>query len=120
MAPHNLQAPVSAVEAGAPPPKSSPSKFADETPLRELPYTPSLDVTAMDRTVDPCADLYTFACGGWQKSNPIPADQAMWSVYRKLTNEVTRHLWSLLLEASERAGNPTASRRSTRTTPEFT
>src|SRR5690349_12684696 len=35
-----------------------------------LPYTPSLDVNAMDRSVDPCVDLYHYSCGGWQKNNP--------------------------------------------------
>ena len=38
----------------------------------------------MDRTVDPCVDFYAFSCGGWQDQNPIPADQAGWSVYGKL------------------------------------
>jgi len=39
-----------------------------------LPYSPSLDVTSMDKTVDPCVDLYRYSCGGWQKKNPIPPD----------------------------------------------
>lgn len=26
----------------------------------------------MDRAIDPCADLYTYACGGWIGHNPIP------------------------------------------------
>ncbi len=37
-----------------------------------LAYTPSLDVTAMDRSADPCVDFYQYSCGGWQKNNPIP------------------------------------------------
>src|SRR5215472_1975955 len=65
---------------------------AKETPLTQLPYTPSLDVTAMDKSSDPCADFYTYSCGGWQKHNPIPPDQARWSVYGKLHNDNQRFL----------------------------
>lgn len=69
---------------------------ADETPLDALPYTPSLDVTAMDRSADPCDDLYKFACGAWSQANPIPADQSRWSVYAKMANENQRYLWGVL------------------------
>ncbi len=37
--------------------------LAEETPFAELPYTPSLDVSAMDRTADPCEDLNQYSCG---------------------------------------------------------
>src|SRR5579872_5789822 len=50
----------------------------------EFPYTPSLDLKAMDKSIDPCVDFYQYSCGGWQKSNPIPPDQIAWSVYGKL------------------------------------
>ena len=38
-----------------------------------LPYTPSLDPKAMDRTVDACVDFYQYSCGSWKKMNPIPS-----------------------------------------------
>jgi endothelin-converting enzyme/putative endopeptidase len=69
---------------------------AGEAPLDALPYTPSLDVTAMDRSADPCDDLYQFACGAWSKGNPIPPDQSRWSVYAKMANENQRYLWGAL------------------------
>src|ERR1700753_1827551 len=65
-------------------------------PIQSMPYTPSLDVTSLDRSVDPCVDFYKFSCGGWQKSNPIPSDQAGWGVYGKLTNENQQLLWGIL------------------------
>jgi predicted metalloendopeptidase len=33
-----------------------------------------LDLEALDRTADPCADFYQLACGGWVASHPVNAD----------------------------------------------
>jgi putative endopeptidase len=69
----------------------------------QLPYTPSLDPAAMDRTADPCVDFYQFACGGWMKNNPIPADQSSWTTYGKMQDE-NRTLLRALLEQSSADG----------------
>jgi putative endopeptidase len=71
-----------------------------------MPYTPSLDVSAMDRSVNPCVDFFTYSCGGWQKRNPIPADQARWDVSAKLQTDTLRYLWGVL----EGAANPQPTR----------
>jgi putative endopeptidase len=75
-------------------------------PLQAMPYSPSLDVTSLDRSVDPCVDFYKFSCGGWMKNNPIPSDQASWDVYSKLANENQQFLWGILVEDA-RATNRT-------------
>ncbi|HEV7502430.1 MAG TPA: M13 family metallopeptidase N-terminal domain-containing protein, partial [Vicinamibacteria bacterium] len=69
-------------------------------PLTALPYTPSLDVSSMDRSVDPCVDFFQYSCGGWNKKNPIPADQARWDVYGKLTEDNEQFLWGMLEDAA--------------------
>jgi putative endopeptidase len=69
-------------------------------PLAALPYIPSLDVSAMDRSVDPCVDLYAYSCGGWMKDNPIPPDQPRWDVYDKLHDANQQYLWGILQTAS--------------------
>jgi len=74
---------------------------ADAQAGLDLPYTPSLDVTAMDRSADPCVDFYQYTCGGWQKKNPIPPDQTSWSVYGKLYEDNLQYLRGLLEEASK-------------------
>jgi len=75
--------------------------LAQAAPLKSLPYTPSLDLAAMDRAADPCADFYQYSCGGWMKSNPIPADQAGWSVYAKAADENQQFLWGILDDAAK-------------------
>jgi putative endopeptidase len=69
-----------------------------------LPYIPSLDLASMDKTADPCLNFYQYACGGWKKSNPIPADQTSWSVYGKLYQDNLEFLRGILEEASANSG----------------
>src|ERR1700690_2943692 len=57
---------------------------------------PVLDVSAMDRTVDPCMDFYAYSCGGWVKNNPIPPDQSSWGTYGKLEDENRAQLRTIL------------------------
>jgi putative endopeptidase len=80
---------------------------AEDQPLTTLPYTPSLDVPSMDRSVDPCTDFFAYSCGGWIRRNPIPPDQSQWNVYGKLYDENQRFLWGLLRQAA--SGSATRS-----------
>ena len=64
------------------------------------PPQPVLDVSSMDKTVDPCVDFYTYSCGGWIKKNPVPPDQSSWSAYSKLQDETLLRLRGLLESAA--------------------
>src|SRR6476660_513515 len=69
-----------------------------------LPYSPSLDLNSMDKSVDPCVDFYQYSCGGWQKKNPIPPDQVSWGVYGKLYQDNLNFLRGILEQAAAAKG----------------
>ena len=45
---------------------------------------PMLDVNAIDKAADPCADFFQYACGAWNKNNPLPGDHARWGRFDQL------------------------------------
>jgi putative endopeptidase len=61
---------------------------------------PALDVTSMDRSVDPCMDFFAYSCGGWIKRNPIPPDQSSWDTYSKMQDENLGRLRGILEAAA--------------------
>ena len=65
-----------------------------------IPYSPSLNINSMDKSIDPCQNFYKYACGRWQKENPIPPDQTSWSVYGKLYEDNLNFLRSILEQAA--------------------
>ncbi len=77
-----------------------------------LPYFPSLNPTSLDKSVDPCVDFYHYSCGGWQKNNPIPADQTQWDIYSKLYQDNLNFLHGILEQAAtETASGDEAARK---------
>ncbi|GAC1415220.1 MAG: M13 family metallopeptidase [Acidobacteriaceae bacterium] len=55
----------------------------------------------MDPTVDPCADMYRYACGRFAQNHPIPADQPAVDPFYVLANGNTQALSAILDKAAK-------------------
>jgi putative endopeptidase len=65
--------------------------------------TPGFDIHALDKTVDPCANFYQFACGTWIKNNPVPSDRSRWDRFDELAERNSTILKGIL-EAAAKGG----------------
>lgn len=66
----------------------------------------SFDLKAIDTSVDPCTDFYSYVCGNWNKNNPIPGDQARWGRFNELAERNNYLLYNELKVAAEAPKTP--------------
>src|SRR5260370_15764138 len=80
------------------------ASFAAETP----PKVPRFSVSYMDRSVDPGADFFHYACGAWLKENPVPPDKARWGGFTELSGR-KRVLTHQILDSTAATAAPANS-----------
>ncbi len=64
----------------------------------------TIDVTALDRTIKPADDFFTFANGTWMAKTEIPASESRWGSFNELEQQNNIKLKAILNEAVANPG----------------
>ena len=62
-----------------------------------------IDLSAMDTSVRPQDDFYSFVNGKWMETTEIPADKSRWGGFSILRDKATEEVKALIMEAGDHA-----------------
>jgi endothelin-converting enzyme/putative endopeptidase len=69
----------------------------------------AFDPNQMDTTADPCVNFYQYACGGYLKQTPIPADESSYGQFNRLNDQNELVLKAILEKAAAGGAGRTAN-----------
>jgi putative endopeptidase len=69
----------------------------------------AFDPRSMDTAADPCVNFYQYACGGYLKQTPIPADESSYGQFNEISDENLLVLKAVLEQAAGGKGPRTAN-----------
>ncbi|WP_231759575.1 M13 family metallopeptidase [Microbulbifer elongatus] len=84
--------------------ESKPS--AEQTATATL--SSGIDLSAMDTSVRPQDDFYSYVNGTWIENTEIPADKSRWGGFSILRDKATEEVKALIMEAGEHANSAAA------------
>ncbi|RMG76874.1 MAG: M13 family peptidase, partial [Bacteroidetes bacterium] len=80
-----------------------------EEPTSTATYSKSVDTSAMETSVAPCNDFYTFSCGKWVKNNPVPPTEGRWTAFNEVRDRNEKILREILEKAAQNTNAPKGS-----------
>jgi putative endopeptidase len=98
---------IAACASSPPQTKTVPTAVASTTPPAAPPLTlaqAGIIPSWMDAAADPCQDFFAYACGGFVKSETIPADRATWGATEGLQKSNEEFLRAVLESAASAPG----------------
>lgn len=68
------------------------------TGKQQAELTAGIQLTNLDTTAPPGTDFYQYACGGWMKNNPIPAEYSQYGSFTILAENNRKQIQGLIEE----------------------
>ena len=60
-----------------------------------------VNISYMDKTIDPKEDFFKYSCGNWLKNNPVPSSESTWGSFNEIQERNNDLLKNILEDAAK-------------------